>query len=134
LVERFVDALPFGEQLFEDDFAVGREAVETLVAPVLLAPFADQEALGLEAAEQRVERAFVDGEAETGERLAQGVAVLLVFELGKHGHDEAAAAELEAKLLEEAVVALSAVCHIACGIHYTTHSILSTVILIFWSW
>ena len=76
-VQRCVDALPFGQQLLEHLRALGRKAVEALVAAALLAPLAGQQPLGLEPPQQRIERAFVDLEAQLGQRLAKGVAVVL---------------------------------------------------------
>jgi len=60
-VQRGVDALPFGEQRLQNGFALRGEAIKAFVAFVFFAPFADQEALGFEAAQQRVESAFVEG-------------------------------------------------------------------------
>lgn len=98
--DRGVDALPFGQQLGEDGLAFGGEAVEAFVAFFVLAPFADQQALGFEAAEQWVEGAFVDVHAVLGESFAEGVTVLLGTEGGKDGENEAAAAEFQAKVIE----------------------------------
>ena len=66
-----IEALPFRQELLEDLAAVRRQAVEALLAAAFLAPFAGQQLLGLEAAEQGVERALVDVEAEIGEGLSQ---------------------------------------------------------------
>ena len=55
----------------------GREAIEPLVPFVFLAPLADQQALALETPEQRIQRAFVNREAEISERLAKRVAMAL---------------------------------------------------------
>jgi hypothetical protein len=95
-----VDALPFGQQLGEDGFAFGREEVEALVAFFVLAPFAGQQALGFESAEEGVEGAFVDVHALLGEGFAEGVTVLLGTEGGEDGENEAAAAEFQAKVVE----------------------------------
>ncbi len=47
----------------------GRQAVEPLVAFALFPPLADEQTLGLQPAQQRIERAFVDDEAVFGEIL-----------------------------------------------------------------
>ena len=99
-VKRVVDDVPFGEELAEGGFALGGEAVEALVALIFFAPFAGEEALGFEAAEEGVESAFLDGEALVGEGFAEGVAVVLGTELGEDGDDEAAAAEFKAEGVE----------------------------------
>ena len=89
------------EQLGEDLLAVAGEAVKPLVALVFFAPFAGEQALGFEAAQQRVERAFVDLQAAFGEGFAQGVAVVLLAKLGQHCQGQAAAAEFQAEVFEE---------------------------------
>ena len=60
VVDGVVDAVPLGEELGEDGFAFGGELVEALVALVLFAPLAGEEALGFEAAKEGVEGAFFD--------------------------------------------------------------------------
>jgi hypothetical protein len=57
--------------------------------------------LGLEAAEEGVEGAFLDGQTLVGEGFAEGVAVMFERKLGQDGDDEAAAAKLEAKGIED---------------------------------
>src|SRR5271165_7588845 len=105
VVDGGIDGSPLVEQEGEHALAFGGEPVKPLVAFVLFAPLACEEALGLEAAEEGVEGAFVDDQAAFGEGFAQGVAVVLVTqELGEDGDGEAAAAQLEAKILEERVV------------------------------
>jgi hypothetical protein len=94
-VEGGVDGVPFGEELGEDLLAVGGEAVEAFVAFFFFAPLAGEEGLGFEAAEERVEGGFFDGEAFVGEGFAEGVAVVLLAELGEDGEDEASTAEFE---------------------------------------
>ena len=47
--------------------AVGRELVEAFLAAAFLAPFAGQQLLGLEAAQQGIKRALIDVEAEIDE-------------------------------------------------------------------
>ena len=81
--------------------AGGGESIEALLALVLLAPLAGEEALRLEPSQQRIERPFVDRQAALGERLAQRVAVVLGAELAEHGEHQAAAPQLEAQVLEE---------------------------------
>src|SRR5688572_554979 len=83
-VERLVDALPFSEQLLENLPALWRQLVETLVAPAFLAPFAGEEILALETAQQGIQRALVDIETQIGERLAQRVAVVFRPQLRQH--------------------------------------------------
>jgi hypothetical protein len=60
VVDGVVDAVPLGDELGEDEFAVGGELVEPLVALVLLAPLAGEKLLRFEAAEKGVEGAFFD--------------------------------------------------------------------------
>src|SRR5262245_42725344 len=98
--DRRIDAAPLGEQLRQHLLAVLRQAVEALVAFAFLAPLARQEPLRLEPPEQWVERAFVDREPVLAEELAQRVAVLLGAERGQHRHDQAAAAQFEAKVFK----------------------------------
>src|SRR5436305_14643360 len=88
--ERRADRGPFGVEAGEDRLALGGEAVEALVAP-FLAPFAGQQALRLEPAQQGVERALLDRQARFFERVAQGVAVPLLAQGSEHGEDERAA-------------------------------------------
>src|ERR1700760_4295699 len=99
-MDRAVDGCPLDEQLLEGGGAGGREAVEALVALVLFTPFTDQQALGFEAAQERVEGALFNVDAVIGEGFAQGIAVVLLAELGQDGEDEAAAAELEAEVFK----------------------------------
>jgi hypothetical protein len=103
-VQGRVDALPFGEQRLQHGLALRREAIKAFVTLVFLAPFADEEALSFEAAEERVEGAFVDGHAEVGEGFAEGVAVVLGAEHGEYGEDQGATTKLEAEVFEEVVV------------------------------
>src|ERR1700693_4588237 len=98
--QRRVDTLPLDQQLFENQLSVGRETVETLVALVFLAPLADQQALGLQAAKQRIERAFVDGHAMIGQGLAQGVTVVFSAQRRQYSQGKAAAAEFLPQVLE----------------------------------
>ena len=57
------------EQLGENLLAVAGEAVEALVALVFFAPFAGQQPCVFKAAQQRVERAFVDLQAASARAL-----------------------------------------------------------------
>jgi len=95
-----VHGLPFFEQRGENGFAAGREAIEALVALVFLAPLAGEQALGFKAAQERVERAFLDLHAVRGQSLAKGVSVMLLPELGQNCEDQAAAAKLKAKIFK----------------------------------
>jgi hypothetical protein len=52
-----------------------------------------------------------------GEGFAQGVAVVLLAELGEDGEDEAAAAELEAEVLEDGL---------DCFVHTVLHTLYDT--------
>src|SRR6201982_1111193 len=78
-----VDCLPLFQQFGQDLLAIGREPVEALVAFVFFAPLAYQKALGLESAEERIQRAFVDLQAALGKVLAERVAVMLRAKLGQ---------------------------------------------------
>src|SRR5579871_1723663 len=120
--ERGVDGFPVGEELFEDFGADGRKPVKTFIALVRFAPFAEKEALGFEAAEERVEGAFFDLHAAVGEGFAEGVAVLLGAKAGEDGQDQGAAAKLKAKVFEESG-GVFAGRHIVYGIHCITYSI-----------
>jgi hypothetical protein len=60
LRQRRIDASPFGEQMGEHWGALRREPVEALFALIFLAPFAEEQPLGLEATQQGIQRAFVD--------------------------------------------------------------------------
>ena len=100
-VYRRIYAAPFFEKLVEDVCAAGRKAIEALVTLVFLAPFACEEPLGFEAAEERVEGAFVDDQSIVGKGFSEGVAVLFRLELGEDSDDEAAAAQFEAQGVEE---------------------------------
>src|SRR3974390_53155 len=91
LADGIADAVPFGRQPRVHLRAGLRQPVETLLALVLFAPFAFEQTLGFEPAQQRVERALVDRHAVVLQRLAQGVAVLLAPERSQDGKDEAAA-------------------------------------------
>src|SRR5215469_541776 len=80
--DRGVDGVPLVQQSGENLFALRREAIEALVAFFLFAPFTEEQALGLEPAEERVKRTLVDLEAALVEVLAQRVAVVFPAELG----------------------------------------------------
>src|SRR5262245_57927037 len=90
-----VEPLPLGGQLAHDAAPGGGQLVEALLPLVFLAPFADEEPLALEAAEERVERAFVHRQVALGERLAERVAVVLAAELAEDAEDQPAAPQLQ---------------------------------------
>jgi hypothetical protein len=114
-----VDGVPLVEQASEDLFAIGREAVEALVAFVFFAPLAGEKSLGFEAAEKRIERAFVDLKTALGQLFAERVAVVFLPELGQDGQGEAAAAELKAKIFERVV----SCCHCSCPYTAVPHTL-----------
>jgi cold shock CspA family protein len=120
-IERGTDGFPFGEQLLEDQFSVGRQHIETLVSFLFLPPLADEKALGFEAAEEGVKSAFVHFHALVSQGFSEGVAVLLGAESGEDGEDETSAAKLEAEVFEE-VGGCAAVFHTVFDTHYTAHS------------
>ena len=95
-----VNLLPLGEQLLENERALFGDSIEALVALVFFAPLALEQALRLKAAEERVEGAFIDGEAAVGEGFALGIAVLLGAQSRQDGQHEATAAEFEAEVFE----------------------------------
>ena len=99
--ERSVDLVQLAQELFEDVATVLGKFVEALLAVVFLAPFALEEALAFEAAKKGVEGAFIDLDAEAGEILAQGIAVMFAPELGQDRDDEKAATELEPEMIEK---------------------------------
>src|SRR5690348_12668535 len=99
-----VDGAPLREQLPQDAFAVAGQPVEALVALVLLAPLAHQQSLGLQAAQRRVEGAFVDAHAVGGQGLPEGVAVLLAAQLGQHRQAQGSPAQLQAEVLEDGAI------------------------------
>lgn len=105
-VEGGVDFFHLDEELFKDLPAVRGEPIEAFLAVVLFPPLAGEKALRLEAAEERIKRAFVDFEAELGEVLAERVAVVLAPELGEDSDDEKAAPQLEADVFEKIRVQL----------------------------
>jgi hypothetical protein len=96
-----VDGFPLYEELLERGGAGGREAVEALVALVLFAPFAEEQALGFKATQERIKGALFNVDAVVGEGLTKGIAVVLLAKLGKDGENEAAAAELKVEILED---------------------------------
>src|SRR5271155_221612 len=100
LVEGSVEIAPLGGEAREQDLPVGREAVEALVAPLLFAPLAGQQALTLEAAKQRGEGALINLQARLCQRPAQGVAVPLGAEFPQHPQHQAPTPELEAEFVE----------------------------------
>src|SRR5260370_17526957 len=121
--ERLPDALPLGEQLFQHQLAVARDFVETLVALVFFAPFAGQQPLALQAAKQRIERAFVHLQAALGKPFTQGIAVLFVAKLGQNRQNQAAPAKLQPQILQQTVVpVIDTLRHIVYGTYYVTHS------------
>ena len=83
--------------------AVRRQPVEPLGPPVLLAPLAVQQALGLEPAQQRVERVLLDVHPLLAERLAKRIAVVLGPQLSEHRDDDGASTQLETQVLEAVV-------------------------------
>ena len=111
-IQRRVDASPFGEQLRQHLRASLRQPVEAFIALRVLPPLADQEPLGFEPAQQRVQRAFVHCQPVLGEQLAEGVAVPLLPQRRQHGHREAAAPELEAEVLKRGWIVIATVRHI----------------------
>jgi hypothetical protein len=62
-----IDAPPLGEQLREYLRALIREAVEPLVALRLFTPLAEQQPLGLEPPQERIESPFVNVQSVFGE-------------------------------------------------------------------
>ncbi len=78
VVDGGVDRVPFIEQLEEGRFAFAAEPVKPLVPLVLFAPLACQQSLRLQAAQERIEGAFVDLKATLGQSLSQRVAVMLL--------------------------------------------------------
>ena len=92
------------EQRGERVGAVDREAVEALGALGLLAPFADQQALRFEPAQQRIERAFVDQQPGILERLAQRIAVAFLAQRPEHGEHQRPPPKLDAQFLECVVI------------------------------
>ena len=119
-VQGRVNALPLGEQRLQDGFAFRGEAVKPLVALVFLAPFADQKALALQASQERIQGAFINGHAVIGERFSEGIAVLFGAKHDEDGENERAAAELETEIFEERVVVVTGR-HIVYGIHCVAH-------------
>src|SRR6266849_361738 len=122
-VQRRINTLPFGEKLFEHQLAVSGQNVKALVALILFAPFAHQQALGLQAAQERIESAFVNLHAMLAQRLAKCVAVLLGAELRETRQDQRAAAQLHANVLEKVGFDGHTVHHPLYTIHCMTHSI-----------
>ena len=92
------------QKLLQDQLALDGEAVKAFVALVLFAPLAGQQPLAFQAAQQRVKRAFVDGQPQVIQGLAQRVAIVLLPELGQYGDDQAAAAKLQLEVLKEFVI------------------------------
>src|ERR1039458_5734787 len=119
--QRCVNVSPLDQQLLENQLAVGREAVETLVALVLFPPLADQQALGFQTAKQRIQRALVNGHAMIGEGFAQGVAVMFDAQRRQHREGKAAAAEFLPEVFE-ALVGIYAMRHIVYGEYYVSNS------------
>ena len=103
--------MPFFEQLAEDLFAIRREPVETLVALLFFAPLAREQSLRFEPAKQWIERALVDGQTALGKLFAQRVAVVFFAKLRQHGQSQAAAPQLQAKILEKVLSECHAVLH-----------------------
>jgi len=68
------------------------------------APFADQQTLALQPAQQRVQSAFVDGHPMLGQCLAQRVSVLLAPELRQHRQDQRAAPQLISEVFEQVAI------------------------------
>ena len=100
-VDGCVDVVPLLEQMGQDLLAFGGEAIEALVAFLLFAPLADEEALGFEASQEWIEGAFVDDQAMIGEVFAERVAVMLLPELREDGESKTAAPELEPKVFKD---------------------------------
>src|SRR5262249_52207898 len=57
--------------------------------------------LAFQAAQEGVQRVFIDGEAAVRQRFRQGVAVIFGAELGQHGQHQAAAAQLQTEVFEK---------------------------------
>ncbi|RSL17050.1 hypothetical protein EDE15_2578 [Edaphobacter aggregans] len=100
-VQRVVDTVPFRQELIEYPAAQGRESVKALVSLLLLAPFTGQQALRLQPAKQRVERALLNGQPMVSQSLAQRVAVVLLAKLRQNRKNEAPAAKFESKRIEQ---------------------------------
>jgi len=92
------------EQRGECVGAVDRQAVEALGALGLLAPFADQQALRFEPAQQRIKRAFVDQQPGILERLAQRIAIALLAQCPEHSEHQRPPPEFDAQLFEYVVI------------------------------
>ena len=101
MIERRVENLPFGEEFFQDLGSEWRKFVEAFVALVRLAPFAEEETLRFQTAEEWVEGALFDCHATVSQDFAEGVAVLLGTKAREDGEDERAAAKLQAEVFEE---------------------------------
>src|SRR5580704_1466297 len=120
--ERRVNALPLGQQLLQNRFAIGGQAIETLVALILFAPLADQQALRLEAAKQGIERAFVNRHAVFSQRFAQRIAVVLDSKRRQHRKGQAAAPKLLSKIFKP-LVDFNALRHTVYDTYYVSYSI-----------
>src|SRR6476661_1934710 len=72
-----IDGTPFVQQLREDCLAFAREAIEALVALVLLPPDTLQQPLRLQPPQQRIERVLFNVHALVSQGFAQLVAVVL---------------------------------------------------------
>ena len=90
--------MPLVQKPGENLLAIGRKAVEALVALVFFAPLAYQQPLRFEPAKQGVKRALVDLKASLGEVLAERVAVVLLAKLSEHCERQTAPAKLQAKV------------------------------------
>ena len=121
--------MPLLQQPGKDLPAIARKAVEPLVALFFLAPLAYEQALGFQAPQQRIERAFVDVQAALCERLAQRVSLILLVKLGKHRQGQAAAAKFQAKVFEEVFCDCHAVPHTLYINYCITHSVWCQVYL-----
>jgi len=122
-VDGFVDVVPLLEQMGQDLLAVGGEAIEAFVAFLFFAPLADEEALGFEASQERIEGALVDDQAMIGEVFAERVAVVLLPELGEDRESKAAAPELEPKVFEDVLGEGHAVPRTLYFTYCITHSV-----------
>src|SRR3954454_10155255 len=121
--ERAIDGLPLGDEEIQHASAIRGQLVEPLGALVLLTPLAGQQALTLEAPQQRIQRAFFHEQTLVLEHPPQCVAVLLDAERREHRHSQAPAAELQPQVVEKSGLEESVTMrHILFATYYITHS------------
>ena len=100
-VERGINSAPFLQQLRENRPTLSGQRVETLVAFILLAPFAGQQTLRFQTPQKWIKRALINIQPMRGEGFAQGITVVLNSQLNQYSQSQASSSQLQPQLFKQ---------------------------------